>query len=553
MLKLKDAQKVLEYYGYKSKSIEPILIEKNKEIGIFATFKTKYGRLSRYIKFKEKEELEAFLSQYVIYQQKIDEEETCVEFDKYDVLSPNIEFKINIPQEPQEIEEPIEVEQLEIETVSDDNVKLFEILEKNIIEQLDTIENTQDEIQKLVKNYLNKLMEFNEKLGRENNDISTNINLTNTEEYKEKLDSIKHDMQSATDSEFIKYFDEAIELYESVLLDNTYLDNLYLIECYKEELRRTNEMISLYDDFNSGKDKGIFKKKKNETFEEYMANNPIEENIIDQNELVELNKNEASNKLREFKNDDIEELKEKYNIIEKEEIVEETFENIEIEYDDTNLEDYYSTLTNDERIKLLLISSPLKEIINILNELKTDKLDTILKEKYLLNKYKEMYDIFSNEDNYPVAKKCFKKMNLDSLEEFIQSLIDYTKDINIKTTILRPDTELKFKMGVVMKKGFVNGSLNKLYPINNKGVNNYYIVNTKVELPVYYLKKLLVLMPDNTLKIVQNEDVVTFKIDGLNLVNRVEVKVNNYSYKGNEFVLFNEKVYINCEMENGDN
>ena len=570
MLNFKDAQKVMKYYGYSAKSVEPILIEKNNKVGIFGTFKTIYGHLSRYIIFNEQEELECFLKNYIKYQELIDNEETYVEFDNYEILSPDIKFKfpekietITIDEEVQTLEEKENVEELEIETAGDDDVKLLYIVFDKIEETVHNIENTQNDLQNLIKEYLNKLVELNNKLGRSNEQIATNINLTNLSEYTDRLNELKNKISIMTSEEFKVYFDQAIDLYEMLLMDNTYLDNLYLIECYNEELRRANKMLELYDDYNMNKTKKLFYKKNNQTYEQYLLEHPIEENIVDQGELVEKQKKKVEEKLSEFKNNNVENLKIMYNLnkqnegdIEPEIILPEPVPelvNVDRKFDFESLNAYYATLKSEEKIKNLLISSPLKELINIIDGISNDKYNTILNEKHFFKKFKEMYDIFSNEDNYSLVKKYFKKIELDSVEEFVQSLIDYTKDFNVMTLDLNENTTLKFKMGILIKKGYLNCSLKKLYPINNKGLNSYYIVNTKIDIPVYFSKKILQLKSDNTLELIKNDDIVTFKIDNYKLVNKDEIEVKDYILKRNEFVLFNEKKYINCWLENGDN
>ena len=156
MLSFKEAQDTLRYYGFKSKSVEPILVEKGKDIGIFSTFKTKYGRLSRFITFKEKEELEKFLKEYIKYQNAIDNEDTIVKFDNYEKLSPNVKFTIG-----KKIEIPEDVEELEINTTDDASMNLLNVVLDEAKKELEVISDTQKKLKNIVDEYLEELDKLN--------------------------------------------------------------------------------------------------------------------------------------------------------------------------------------------------------------------------------------------------------------------------------------------------------------------------------------------------------------------------------------------------------
>ena len=44
-------------------------------------------------------------------------------------------------------------------------------------------------------------------------------------------------------------------------------------------------------------------------------------------------------------------------------------------------------------------------------------------------------------------------------------------------------------MGVVLKEGYINASTNNFYPINNRGLNNYYVSKVLEKINVYYFIK----------------------------------------------------------------
>lgn len=68
---LKEAKEIMKFYGFINDNIEPTLCQKNDDIGIFATFKTDYGHLSRFIKFSNKDEMKDFMTLYLYYRKNL--------------------------------------------------------------------------------------------------------------------------------------------------------------------------------------------------------------------------------------------------------------------------------------------------------------------------------------------------------------------------------------------------------------------------------------------------------------------------------------------------
>ena len=93
----------------------------------------------------------------------------------------------------------------------------------------------------------------------------------------------------------------------------------------------------------------------------------------------------------------------------------------------------FNNLSKEARNECLIVSSPLKELINIIINFDSSKdiYNTMMKEEYYKNKFNEMYVVLSNKDNYVLARKYLKLIKLDTLEEFVNSLIDFcTININ---------------------------------------------------------------------------------------------------------------------------
>lgn len=566
MLSIKDAKDILNYYGFVSDSVEPTLCQNEKDVGIFATFKTKYGHLSRFIKFETKQEMKDFLGVYLWYRKNINDDKLSVEFNDYEKLTPKIRFIFNNIEVTSSNLNDIKisdskVEELVIDTTLEDNRALLNIILEKIRTTLKEIDNFQNDLEDTILEYKEKVKLFNKFIGNnENNKII--LNKINTDKYYDEINEISVSYNNDTDGSFTNYFSKVLELYEEVLLNESYLDNLYLFEYYREQIRVLDLKISLYkkynEEINNQKNKLFKSKKVQMTFEEYLNNAGIEEQYINKEEIIFNKKTESENSLIQLKNNSIDELKLIYKIVIPEpKKVEEKIEEINI-IDVDSLNYYFMSLTKQDRNNILALSSPLKDLINLIISIEVkDKRNIVLNEKYYKNKFVEMHEILSSKDNYAATRKYLKFLKLDSLEDFLDSLIDFTNNINITPFALPKNTVLKFKMGVFLNQGYINASINNNYPVNSKGFNNYCFATTLIDIHAYYSPYILKLDEDNILVALENDNVITFDLQGLKFVDKNEQKVNNYMLKKKDnddfsFVLFNEKNYINSKIETGE-
>lgn len=563
MLSIEEAKDILKYYGFTSNSVEPTLYQNKKDVGIFATFKTKYGHLSRFIKFNNQEQTKRFLDVYLWYRKNSKDNAVTVEFDDYEKLDPIIKFyKNNIEVTSSNLTDikysNSKVEELIIDTSSEDNSALLNIIfdkARNILKEIDKFQN---DLEDLVLEYKEKLKELN-KRTLENKEEKIKITRLNTDKYYDEINKIFVANNNDQENNFEEYFAKALKLLEEVSLNETYFENLYMYEYYKEQIKILDIKLELYNKYikevNAEKNK-IFKNKKNIiTFNEYIIKCNIEEKNISKDEIIFNKKTDLEKDLIELKNNSTEELKLIYKIIipeKKEEIVE---ENTIVDVDSLNY--YFMSLTKEERNNILVLSSPLKDLINLINSIEEkNKMNVIINEKYYKNKFKEMYELLSNKDNYAASRKYLKFLKLDSLEDFIESLIKFIENLNITPFALPVKTILKYKMGVFLKEGYINASITNNYPINSKGDNNYCISVPMVLIHGYYSPYILKFDEYDILNVQENDNIITFNIKGLKLTDKMEQKVNNYMLKKrNEnvtFELFNEKTYINSKIENGD-
>lgn len=556
---LKEAKEIMKFYGFINDNIEPTLCQKNDDIGIFATFKTDYGHLSRFIKFSNKDEMKDFMTLYLYYRKNLKKDNLKVVFDDYEDLSPKISFyynniKINKNNiiDLKIMDNP--VEKLEIDTTLDDNKKLLEILKNKIYDFIKIIKETEEKTTKISEEYYLKIEEFAKISGENLEKDKIEIKKINEESINKRLQLLNSDVN---DHNFMKKFDEILKIYEDVMNDSKYIENLYLIDYYSQEINKINQLIDKFNKYQelSNKKSKLFKKKI--TFMQYIEENPVISNNIDKQSIIEDNHVKSSNELIEWKNNSVDDLKSIYGITKK--VLDSNILKNCLKTQKEDLDNYFESLSMKERNQAIFLSSPLKELVNIIvNYGNEDLISAIFNEKYYRNKFNEMYEILSNKDNYLLTRKYLKMLRLDSLEEFVSSIIDFTKNINIKPYTLKNDDVLKYKMGVFLKKGYINASLLNNYPINNRGDNNYYVSSIKNPINVYYSPYIIKIDESNNLIASKNSDIITFDINNLKIVDKSEIKVNNYILRREKldkevkysYILFNEKVYLDTVLEN---
>ena len=360
----------------------------------------------------------------------------------------------------------------------------------------------------MLKTYKENASEYKKTI--DDNYEETNYELEKLQEAN-ILKRIEIILQDVSEINFDTKYNELIETYKNVLNNEKYYHNIYSIELLKNEINKIDELKNSYEKYinNTKKKSGIFKKKI--SFQEYLSDNPLNEIFIDEQNIYNDIKIKNSSLIIKWVNNSYEDLK-KINGIVKNKIEE---KNVASKTDINSLEKYFNNLSKKARNGCLIVSSPLKELINIIINFDSSKdiYNTMMKEEYYKNKFNEMYIVLSNKDNYALARKYLKLIKLDTLEEFVNSLIDFVNNLNIETLSLNVDDTLKYKMGLILKKGFINASLKNQFPVNNRGDNNYYISNLKTDIKVYYSPYIIKFDDNGILQANKNEDIITFNID----------------------------------------
>ena len=555
---LNSAKNIMNYFGFRNNSLEPTLCnDRNNKIGLFITFKTLYGHLSRFISFLDEKEMKNFMKVYLFYRKHINDESMNVVFDNYEKLSPAVSFYYhNILVNEKNLDDlnilNTNIEELIIDTTLDENIKLLEVIKSEVIEFINEIKSVENELEELLKTYKENASEYKKTI--DDNYEETNYELEKLQEAN-ILKRIEIILQDVSEINFDTKYNELIETYKNVLNNEKYYHNIYSIELLKNEINKIDELKNSYEKYinNTKKKSGIFKKKI--SFQEYLSDNPLNEIFIDEQNIYNDIKIKNSSLIIKWVNNSYEDLK-KINGIVKNKIEE---KNVASKTDINSLEKYFNNLSKKARNGCLIVSSPLKELINIIINFDSSKdiYNTMMKEEYYKNKFNEMYIVLSNKDNYALARKYLKLIKLDTLEEFVNSLIDFVNNLNIETLSLNYEDILKYKMGIILKKGFINASLKNQFPVNNRGDNNYYISNLKTDIKVYYSPYIIKFDDNGILQANKNEDIITFNIDGLRIAEKSKVKVNNFMLKrfkkGNDynfdFILFNEKIYLETFIE----
>ena len=555
---LNSAKNIMNYFGFRNNSLEPTLCnDRNNKIGLFIRFKTLYGHLSRFISFLDEKEMKNFMKVYLFYRKHINDESMNVVFDNYEKLSPAVSFYYhNILVNEKNLDDlnilNTNIEELIIDTTLDENIKLLEVIKSEVIEFINEIKSVENELEELLKTYKENASEYKKTI--DDNYEETNYELEKLQEAN-ILKRIEIILQDVSEINFDTKYNELIETYKNVLNNEKYYHNIYSIELLKNEINKIDELKNSYEKYinNTKKKSGIFMKKI--SFQEYLNDNPLNEIFIDEQNIYNDIKIKNSSLIIKWVNNSYEDLK-KINGIVKNKIEE---KNVASKTDINSLEKYFNNLSKKARNGCLIVSSPLKELINIIINFDSSKdiYNTMMKEEYYKNKFNEMYIVLSNKDNYALARKYLKLIKLDTLEEFVNSLIDFVNNLNIETLSLNVDDTLKYKMGLILKKGFINASLKNQFPVNNRGDNNYYISNLKTDIKVYYSPYIIKFDDNGILQANKNEDIITFNIDGLRITEKSKVKVNNFMLKrfkkGNDynfdFILFNEKIYLETFIE----
>ena len=131
---LNSAKNIMNYFGFRNNSLEPTLCnDRNNKIGLFITFKTLYGHLSRFISFLDEKEMKNFMKVYLFYRKHINDESMNVVFDNYEKLSPAVSFYYhNILVNEKNLDDlnilNTNIEELIIDTTLDENIKLLEVM-----------------------------------------------------------------------------------------------------------------------------------------------------------------------------------------------------------------------------------------------------------------------------------------------------------------------------------------------------------------------------------------------------------------------------------------
>ncbi len=558
MIERAQARKILEYYGYTQANIEPFLYCENGVAGLFVTLKTKYGHLSRLLKFESEDKLKKFLKIYTWYRKNLKSEFVTVSFSDYINLSPEVKFfykdhelnEINV-MDVESLDKP--VEELVIDTTVDENIELSNVVIDLIQSFFDEIKDAQQELKNVFQEFMNKLDEYGNYFSVDK-DKKLVSNSTIFDNYN---NAIKINIEQNTNS-FEKDFNDLIDVYKKVQLDTNYIDNLFLISFYNEEIRYMNDILNEYKIYNNLKESDFKKKykKKNVPFDVYLSDKNIAKNQTNK-EIIKSDKEILADKnIEQFKNKSISHLKSIFNIV-KEPIKEEKVITKELTHDEKYM-DIASEFNNnsiEQRNMILAINSPIKSLINILYTIDKNKIGVEYVKSNYFDDFNDLYIILSNQDNYAKTRKYLKFIKLDFFDEFIQSIINMFNNFEFISTRLNYELDINFKLGTIKNAYIINASVENEYPINNKGKNNYCHSKLKANSSFIYSPYIIKIDDDNCIYAEKNMSIININLNNYKVSIINKILVNNYSMKKDinssegkiQFPLFSEKQY--CEVE----
>ena len=466
MISIESALKILKKYGYNSKTVQPYLYIKNKEIGINYSFiDSKYGITERVISFHNDIDLELFLKKYQWYKLNGKKQGVVLKLNNYEVANPEVLYIRNdhvmTDNEMFNIETYDKQEKKNKKLTSDKRLLLVvnELMDHYYIEK-DAKEKYTNNLynkERELKRYYLELQNLIDRYNKNNTHPSIdddkrvfNVSLTLESDINSKL--AKYKSKLPKEEEIKELINKAWELNKLLEVNNSYMYALRYNDDVDEELRLVVTKIDFMKEILEKKSfKIVNLKKRFESIDSQSTYESVYDDNFDDKYKEFINKKydvkdqinifrlaEYLNNFKTRNEYDIEKnvAKCKNEIREKQE----TFEtDIEIVYKDLNKQ--FETLNENEKNSLILYNSFYKELFNMIEsindfeELSINNLINLLNITHNYNNvYEECYtkvkELLELDVNKKIKNSIFKNINFDSQELFIKSLLDTIKIIS---------------------------------------------------------------------------------------------------------------------------
>lgn len=508
MLAIKDALQVLQSYNIYSQKYEPTIYENNKNVGICLDIKDSlFGYLTRVFTFKEKKELDNFLTSFFWYKNNYQKYHIKLTLDNYNTKNPHIIY------------------QYKNQTLTlDDMLNINTLFEEEQKKNQDELEKKYflSCIQELT-NYLINFRQMKENIKLEKNQLKTEENdlkytlLTQLTIYygKEKklakkpitldppsnLDHtlLLNNLNSITQkdlAEMKQYLNSLINIIKSEELDEKNLVNIYSNNVYHYNIDILNKQIEFV--------KNKINAEKNFNVKGSRLHN------IDEELRSFLKTNTAPTKIEVFLNDNKTRIEEKFNSITDiknacqiitgkqppEEL--ETTENDLLIDSQAILLNAFKNLPKSTQNNLILYHSLYKPICNYIIDHHYPDVNTIISQFDFDHYYRELEEIVFDENNNHYLTNYFSTINFKDINSYINSIINICKDLENTQFSLSNPLQL-----------FATHQTNKYKQLTNiPSLNSKYLVNVREKI-TFIPYKLIIDWDNLEINVIEEESYYT--------------------------------------------
>lgn len=564
MLKKEQVLEILKKYGFYSLNRAPYLYQTKDEIGVYFIWPNKhYGNLERVLCFDDVEKLEEEVYKYWWYFSNKDKVALEVEFDNYEVLSPRIIYKHKgtiltselmkkFYESQKSFADPKEILKRK-QLTRTANILILILKEKCKSQNATYIKVTEmaEELKKLNNTYNRKLKQYQNEKGEFPE--SYELLMDDQDESEKLVHNLQDELSSLETESQIREFITTMFTYLSDLeTSESHLQNVYLLNRYPYEIEDMKKKISILDSAIKSKKK-LFKNKQDplSALKEIENNSPCKK-MVNINVYVEKERKQILEKYQNRENIDENVLGdylvnfEKLNIEVPPIIQSNSLEEIEGKELFEKLKTMYSKLNKKEKSACFVATSFLKDCLNILIEkdsIHELKVSDVISKLILANQidlFNEAFTILDTYINAKVRVKYFSILNINTFENFINSLIDCIRTLN----------NMNMNMDKVIhgyytekdkEKGMVNFHLKNIYNYKNK---NSYIATLMPKTPLYYSPVNIV----KQLDIIESTELVERENDTIFLLrNKVNIETKSGKIivaKFEKEKVLNKKEYI---------
>ena len=442
MLELEHILKVLKKYGFYSLNRAPFIYQNDNKCGVYFVWPTlHYGNLERVLFFDTLEALEEEVFKYYWFMNNKNNYDLEVVFDNYETLSPQVTYKYNgidltissmknfMSEQSLMINDRERVKIAQLKRPAD---ILLMILEETFKKQNQIYSN----VLELFELFSNLTKEFNDKknkleLSVEEKENACEILEDEVVTLEESFGLLKKELDYYQDEKNLNEFIvKILKLLNEVDLNEYHLQNCYLLEYYPLEIEKLKNKINLLD----GKLYAKGKKNKTNLNDEKQFNNK-EMNLSSLDEFMSTKRRLIQEKYircYQLENKDIGDFivaQESMELNLPDQIFDEQVKFIDKTILIEEMQKKYEELPAMKKTACHVATSFLNDCLNILseinniNELGIKDILKILEDNKTIKKFDNAFKCLDNYYNTNIRLKYLNLINVDSLEDFVISLV----------------------------------------------------------------------------------------------------------------------------------